>query len=139
MLHSRCIILSRKLSEVWYLVPIWKWNQVICRRIWCPIRVSIDFGFYPELVSHYFNYLIGPVGIGILPMRWLRIWHLLICFHVSLGCTICMEHGVDHLTTNLLTEVHRLVGEPLILKPRLDLSLLKPCSLMILLMHLWKD
>jgi len=50
-----------------------------------------------------------------------------------------MEHGVDHLTTNLLTEVHPLVGQPLILKPRLDFSLLKPWSLMILLMHLWKD
>jgi len=62
-----------------------------------------------------------------------------------------MEHGVNHLATNLLTttlllttnllatnllaEIHRLVDQPLILEPRLDLALLKPCSLMVLL---WK-
>jgi len=44
-----------------------------------------------------------------------------------------------HLTTNLLTKIHRLVNQPLILKPRLDWSLLKPYSLMILLRHLWKE
>ena len=60
-------------------------------------------------------------------------------FHVSLRCTICMEHWINHLTTNLLTKIHRLVDQSLILEPRLDLSLLKPYSLMILLRHLWKD
>jgi len=50
-----------------------------------------------------------------------------------------MEHWINHLTTNLLTKIHRLVDQPLILKPRLDLALFKPYSLMILLRHLWKD
>ena len=121
------------------LVPIWKWNQIICWRIRRLIRVSVDFGFYPKLVSHYFSNLIGPISIGILPMGWLWIWHLLMCFHVSLRCTIYMEHGVGHLTTSLLTKIHRLVNQSLILKTRLNLSLLEPYSLMILLRHLWKD
>ena len=71
-------------------------------------------------------------------MRRLWMWHLLICFHVSLRCTIYMEHRVNHLTSNLLTKIHRLIDQPLILKPGLDLALLKPYSLMILLRHLWK-
>jgi len=75
-----------------------------------------------------------------------------------------MEHWVNHLTTHLLTtnlsatnllatdllttnlvatdllaKIHLLVGQPLILEPRLDLALLKPWNLMILLKHLWKD
>jgi len=50
-----------------------------------------------------------------------------------------MEHWVIYLTTNLLTKIYRLIDQPLILKPGLDLALLKPWSLMILLMHLWKD
>ena len=65
-----------------------------------------------------------------------------------------MEHWVNHLTTNLLTanllttnllainllaKIHLLVGQPLVLEPRLDLALLKPWNLMILLKHLWKD
>ena len=97
-------------------------------------------------------------------MRRLRIWHLLIDLHVSVRCAVCMEHWVNHLATNLLTadlltikllttkllttdllttnllaEIHRLIDQPLILEPRVDLALLKPCSLMILLGHLWKD
>jgi len=113
----------------------------ICRRIRCPIRVSVDFGFNPKLVSHHLSYLIGPISIGILPMNWLWIWHLLISFHVSLWCTISREHWISHclLTTNLLTKIHRLVDQPLILKSRLHWSLLKSHSLMILLRHLWKD
>ena len=92
-------------------------------------------------------------------MRRLRIWHLLIGFHVSVRCAVCMEHWVNHLATNLLTadllttkllttdllttnllaENHRLIDHPLILEPRVDLALLNPYSLMILLGHLWKD
>ena len=127
------MILSRKFSEIWYLIHIWKWNQIVCRRIRCPIRVGVDFGFYPKLVSYYFSNLIGPISIDILPMGWLWIWHLLIHFHVSLRHTICMEHGVDCLTTKLLSKIHRLVRQPLILEPGVDLALLKPYSLMILL------
>ena len=87
-------------------------------------------------------------------MMRLRIWHLLIGFHVSVWCAVCMEHWVNHLATNMLTadllttklvttdllaEIHRLIDQPLILEPRVDLALLKPRSLMILLGHLWKD
>ena len=97
-------------------------------------------------------------------MGWLRMWDLLICFHVSMWCAICMEHWVNHLATNLLTtdllttnmltskllttdllttnllaEIHRLINQPLVLESRVDLALLKPYSLMILLRHLWKD
>jgi len=65
-----------------------------------------------------------------------------------------MEYWVCHLTTNLLTidlltakllpadllpKIHWLVGQPLILEPGVDLALLEPCSLMMLLGHLWKD
>jgi len=45
----------------------------------------------------------------------------------------------DLLTTNLLAEIHRLIDQPLVLESRVDLALLKPCSLMILLGHLWKN
>jgi len=60
-----------------------------------------------------------------------------------------MEYWINHLSTNLLTidllttnllttklltKIHRLVGQPLILEPRLDLTLLKS-----MLRHLWKD
>ena len=72
-------------------------------------------------------------------MGCLWIWRLLIYFHVLLRRTICMEHGVDCLTTKLLTKIHRLVGQPLILELGVDLALMKPYSLMILLRHLWKD
>ena len=97
-------------------------------------------------------------------MRWLWIWHLLVSFHMSVWCTICMEHWVNHLATNLLTaellttkmlttkllttdllttnllaEIHRLIDHPLVLESRVGLALLKPCNLMILLGHLWKD
>jgi len=65
-----------------------------------------------------------------------------------------MEHWVNHLATNLLTtkllttnllsadllpKIHWLVGQSLILEPGVDLALLKPCSLMILLGHFWKN
>jgi len=90
----------------------------------------------------------------------LWIWHLLVSFHVSVQCTICIEHGAanlltaemlttkmlttkllttDLLTTNLLAEIHRLINCPLVLESRVDLALLKPYNLMILLAHLWKD
>jgi len=130
-----------KLGEIWHLVPIRKWNHVIRRRIRCPIRVSVDFGFYPKLVSHHLNYLIGPISIGILPMGWLWIWHLLISFHVSLWCAIYMEHWISHrlLTTNLVSKIRWLVDQPLILKSGLHRSLLKRHSLIILVRHLWKD
>jgi len=45
----------------------------------------------------------------------------------------------DLLTTNLLAEIHRLVDQSLVLKPRVNLALLKTCSPMILLRYLWKD
>ena len=87
-------------------------------------------------------------------MRRLRIWHLLVSFHVSVRCAICMEHWVNHLATHLLTtkllpanllsadllsKIHWLVGWSLIMEPRVDLALLEPCSLMILLGHLWEN
>ena len=87
-------------------------------------------------------------------MRRLRIWHLLIGFHVPVRCAVCMEHLVNHLATNLLTadllttrmlttkllaEIHWLVDHPLVLESRVDLALLIPCNLMILLGRLWKD
>jgi len=70
-----------------------------------------------------------------------------------------MEHWINHLASNLLTtellatqmltielltsdllaEIHRLIDCPLVLESRVDLALLKPCTLMILLRHLWKD
>jgi len=141
MLHGWRVILSRKFGEIWHLVPIWERNYVICRRIQCLIRICVDFGFYPKLISHHLSYLIVPIGIGILPMSGLWIWHLLINFHVSLWCTISRKHSVSHclLTTNLLSKIHWLINQPLILKPRLHWSLLKSHSLMILLKHLWKD
>jgi len=107
----------------------------------CPIRVSVDIGFYPKLISHHLSYFISPISIGILPMGGFWIWHLLISFHVSLWCTISREHGIGHrlLTTNLLTKIHRLVDQPLILKSRLHWSLVKSHFLMILLGHLWED
>jgi len=43
------------------------------------------------------------------------------------------------LTTKLLAEIHRLLDHPLVLESWVDLALLKPCNLMILLGHLWKD
>jgi len=103
--------------------------------------VSVDFGFYPKLVSYNFSYLIGTISIGILPMNWLWIWHLLISFYMSLWCTIFREHWISHclLTTHLLTKIHRLFDQPLILKSRLHRSLLKSHSQMILLRHLRKD
>ena len=141
MFHCRRIILPRELSKIQHLVLIWKWNQIICRRIRCPIRISIDLGLYPKLISHYFSYLIGPIGIGILPMWGLRFRHLLISFHMPLRRTISMEHSVGHslLATNLLSNVHWLISRSLILKTNLHLSLLESCSLMILLSHLWED
>jgi len=45
----------------------------------------------------------------------------------------------DLLTTNLLAEIHRLIDQPLVLESRVDLALLKTCSLMILLGYLWKN
>ena len=86
-------------------------------------------------------------------MRRLRIWHLLVSFHMSVRCTICMEHWINHLAPNLLTtkllpanllsadllpKIHWVVGHSQILEPRVDLSLLKSSSLMILLGHLRK-
>jgi len=65
-----------------------------------------------------------------------------------------MEHRVNHLATHLLTtkllsadllsadlppKIHWLVGQSLILERGVDLALLKPCSLMVLLGHVWKD
>ena len=84
-------------------------------------------------------------------MRRLRIRHLLVSFYVSVRCTICMEHRVGQLAANLLTtdlltaklllanllsadllpKIHWLVGQSLILEPRVDL--------MTLLGRLWKD
>ena len=64
MLHSRRIILPGKFGKVWYLVPMWKRDQIIRGRIRCPIRISVDFGFYPKLFPHYFSNLIGPIRIG---------------------------------------------------------------------------
>ena len=93
VLHGRRVILSTKLSKIRYLVPMWKRDQIIRGRIRCPIRVSVNFGFYPELVSHHFSNLIGPISIGILPMRWLRIRYLLVSFHVSVWRTICGPPG----------------------------------------------
>ena len=141
MFHSRRVILPREFSEIWHLVPIWKWDQIVCRGIWCPIRISINLRFYSELISHSFDYFISPIGIGILPMWGLKFWHLLISLHVSLRCTISREHGIDHrlLATNLLSKIHRLIGWSLILKTNLHLSLLESRSLMILLCHLLKD
>ena len=75
-------------------------------------------------------------------MRRLRIWHLLLSFHMSVWCTICMEHRVNNLATHLLTakllpadllsadllpadllsEIHRLIGEPLVLESGIDLA-----------------
>ena len=92
-------------------------------------------------------------------MKQLRIWHVLVGFHVSVRCTICIEHRVNHLATNQLTTellaphmlttklltsdllavIHWLIGCPLVLEPGIDLALLKPYSLMILLGHLWKN
>ena len=102
-------------------------------------------------------------------MRRLRIRHLLVSLHVSVWRTICMEHWVNHLATHLLTTnllcadllsadllasqmltsklltsallavIHRLIDCPLVLKPRIDLALLEPCSLMIRLGRLRKD
>ena len=128
---------------------MWKRDQIICGRIRCPIRVGVDFGFYPKLVSHHFSNLIGPISIGILPMRRLRIRHLLVSFHVSMRCTICMKHWINHLApilrttkllpSNLLPEIHWLVGDPQILEPGIDLPLVEPCSLMIRLGRLRKD
>jgi len=65
-----------------------------------------------------------------------------------------MKHWVNDLTPNmrttkllpanllsadLLSNIHRLVGDSLILEPGIDLALLEPCSLMTLLECLWKD
>ena len=75
-------------------------------------------------------------------MRRLRIRHLLVSFHVSVRCTICMEHrvgqlaanslttdlltakllpanllSVDLLSADLLPKIHWLVGQSLILEP----------------------
>ena len=117
-------------------------------------KSKVDFGFYPKFVPHHFSDLIGPISISILPMRRLRIGRLLVGFHVSMRRTICMEHRVNHLAPNLWTtkllpanllsadvvpKIHWLVGNPLILKPRIDLALLEPCSLMTLLGHLRKN
>ena len=138
---------------------MWKWDQIICGRIRCPVRVSVDFGFYPKTVSHYFSNLIGPISIGILPMGWLRIRHLLVSFHVSVRRTICMKYWVNHLAPNLrttkllptnllsanllsvdlLSKIHWLARHPLIREPGIDLSLLEPCSLMTRLGRLRKD
>jgi len=110
------------------------------------------------LIPHYFSNLIGPISIGILP---LRIWRLLVSFHVSVRRMICIEHWINNLspnlrttellstnllsadllasqtltsellTSDLLAVIHRLIDWPLGLKPRIDLALLEPCSLMI--------
>ena len=100
-----------------------------------------DLWFYCKLIPHNFCYLIGLMGIGILPMCGLRFWHLLISFHVSLRCTFSRKHNIGQslLATNLLSKIHRLIGWSLILKTNLHLSLLESCSLMILLCHMWKD
>jgi len=141
MFHGWRVILSRELSEIWYLIPIWEWNQIICGRIGCPIRICVDLGFYPELISHNLNCLIGPIGINILPMCGLRFLYLLISFHVSLRHTFSRKHNIGHrlLATNLLSKIHRLIDWSLILKTNLYLSLLESRSLMILLHHMWKD
>ena len=141
MFHSWRIILSREFSEIWYLVPISKWNQIICKRIRCPIRISVDLQFYSKLIPHNLCFLIGPIGIGILPMCGLKFWHLLRSFHVSLRCTFSRKHNISHsmLATNLLSEIHQLIGRSLILKTDLHLSLLESRSLMILLCHMWED
>ena len=67
---------------------------------------------------------------------------------------ICTEHWIDYLASHLWTtkllpanllsadllpEIHWLVRDPLILESGIDLSLLEPCSLVILLGHLQKD
>ena len=132
---------------------MWKRDQVVCRRIRRPLRVSIDFGFYPKLFPHYFSNLIGPICIGILPTRRLRIWHLVANLHVSVWDVTCMEHCIGHLSSNLrttkllsadwlsselLSKIHWLVGNPLTLEPGIDLPLLEPCSLVTLLGRLWK-
>ena len=92
-------------------------------------------------MSHNFYYLIGPIGIGILPMYRVRFWRLLISFHVPLRCTFSREHSISYslLATDLLSKIHRLIDWSLILKTKLHLSLLESRSLMILLSHLWKD
>ena len=102
-------------------------------------------------------------------MRWLQIWRLLVSFHVSVRCAICIEHWINNLspylrttellyadlrsadllasqmltskllTSDLLSMIHRLIDCPLVLEPGIDLALLEPCSLMIRLGHLWKD
>ena len=137
--NSWRVILSKEFGEIRHLVPIWERNQIIRRRIWRPIGVSIDLRFYSELVCDDLRYLIDPIGIDILPMCGLRVWHLLISFHVPLRCTISREHSISHhlLATHLLSNIHWLVDQPLILKSRLHWSLLKSHSLMILPRHLW--
>ena len=65
--------------------------------------MSDKFGFYPKLFPHYFSNFIGPICIGILPMRRLRVRHLVASLHVSVWGMICTEHWVDHLTSNLWT------------------------------------
>ena len=122
-------------------------------------RVSVDFGFYPKLLPHYFSDLISPIRIGILPMGRLRFWCLVANLHVSVRDVIGTEYRIDHLPSNLrttkllstdllpsellspelLSEIYWLVGNPLTLEPRIDLSLLEPCSLVTLLGRLWKD
>ena len=142
MFHSWRVILSREFSQIWYLACT---NLEVesnhMQGIRCPIRISVDLRFYPKLISHNFCYLIGRIGIGILPMCGMMFWHLLIRFHMSLLYTVSKKHNIGHglLATNLLSKIHRLIGWSLILKTDLHLSLLESHSLMILLCRMWKD
>ena len=74
-------------------------------------------------------------------MHWLNFWHLLICFHVSLGYTIFSKNHISHGlgATDLLSEIHRLNCRCVILKDDLHMTLLDSCNLMILLRRVWKD
>jgi hypothetical protein len=154
MLHRRRIVFYGKLSKIRHLVPIWMRNQIIWRRIWCPIRIRVknpapctnlkeelNHKFYPKLISHDLCYLIGPISVSILPVYWLNLYHLLICFHVSLWHMIPNKRHICHClwSTDLLNKIHRLSCRCLILKASLHVTLLNSCNLMILLYCMLKS